>query len=68
MAISTATKHIVLPKHGVDMLMDLKLDWELNIVCGFVLYERPLSCTMLMLKNIKYKLISIYIENSKQFY
>ena len=36
MAISTSTKHIVLPKHGVDMLMDLKLDWELNKVCGFV--------------------------------
>ena len=47
MAISTATKHIVLPKHGVDMLMDLKLDWELNIVCGFVLYERPFARTML---------------------
>ena len=53
MAISTATKHIVLPKHGVDMLMDLKLDWELNIVCGFVLCERPFSRGMVKLKNIK---------------
>ena len=61
MAISTSTKHIVLPKHGVDMLMDLKLDWELNIVCGFVLYERPFLCTVLMLKNIKYKLTTYHI-------
>ena len=56
MAISTATKHIVLPKHGVDMLMDLKLDWELNIVCGFVLYGRPFARKILKFKYIKYKL------------
>ena len=35
MAISAITKHILVLIHEVDMLMDLKLDRILNVVCGF---------------------------------